>query len=52
MGPAARSLPEHGRLGLYGFGDSAHLVAQVTVAKVPQSTPSPAAWRPGDLRLS
>ncbi len=27
------SLPEHGRLGLYGFGDSAHLVAQVAVAQ-------------------
>ena len=25
------SLPEHGRLGLYGFGDSAHLVAQVAL---------------------
>jgi alcohol dehydrogenase, propanol-preferring len=27
------SLPEHGRLGLYGFGDSAHLVAQVALAQ-------------------
>jgi alcohol dehydrogenase, propanol-preferring len=27
------SVPEHGRLGLYGFGDSAHLVAQVAVAQ-------------------
>jgi alcohol dehydrogenase, propanol-preferring len=27
------SLPEHGRLGLYGFGDSAHLIAQVAVAQ-------------------
>ncbi len=27
------SLPEQGRLGLYGFGDSAHLVAQVAVAQ-------------------
>jgi alcohol dehydrogenase, propanol-preferring len=27
------SLPERGRLGLYGFGDSAHLVAQVAVAQ-------------------
>jgi alcohol dehydrogenase, propanol-preferring len=27
------SLPEHGRLGLYGFGDSAHLVAQLAVAQ-------------------
>jgi propanol-preferring alcohol dehydrogenase len=27
------SLPERGRLGLYGFGDSAHLVAQVALAQ-------------------
>jgi propanol-preferring alcohol dehydrogenase len=27
------SLPEHGRLGLYGFGDSAHLTAQVALAQ-------------------
>jgi alcohol dehydrogenase, propanol-preferring len=27
------SLPEHGRLGLYGFGDSAHLVAQLALAQ-------------------
>jgi propanol-preferring alcohol dehydrogenase len=27
------SLPERGRLGLYGFGDSAHLTAQVAVAQ-------------------
>jgi alcohol dehydrogenase, propanol-preferring len=27
------SLPDHGRLGLYGFGDSAHLVAQVALAQ-------------------
>lgn len=27
------SLPEHGRLGLYGFGDSAHLTAQVALAE-------------------
>jgi alcohol dehydrogenase, propanol-preferring len=27
------SLPEHGKLGLYGFGDSAHLVAQVALAQ-------------------
>jgi propanol-preferring alcohol dehydrogenase len=27
------SLPERGRLGLYGFGDSAHLVAQVARAQ-------------------
>jgi propanol-preferring alcohol dehydrogenase len=27
------SLPEHGRLGLYGFGDSAHLVAQVALVQ-------------------
>jgi len=27
------SVPEHGRLGLYGFGDSAHLCAQVAVAQ-------------------
>ncbi len=27
------SLPENGRLGLYGFGDSAHLVAQVALAQ-------------------
>ncbi len=27
------SLPEHGRLGLYGFGDSAHLCAQVALAQ-------------------
>ncbi len=27
------SLPDHGRLGLYGFGDSAHLVAQVALAR-------------------
>jgi propanol-preferring alcohol dehydrogenase len=27
------SLPEHGRLGLYGFGDSAHLVAQLALAE-------------------
>src|SRR5580692_12562222 len=27
------SLPEHGRLGLYGFGDSAHLVAQLALAR-------------------
>jgi alcohol dehydrogenase, propanol-preferring len=27
------SLPEHGRLGLYGFGDSAHLIAQVALAQ-------------------
>ena len=27
------SLPEHGRLGLYGFGDSAHLCAQVAIAQ-------------------
>ncbi len=27
------SLPARGRLGLYGFGDSAHLVAQVAVAQ-------------------
>jgi len=27
------SLPERGRLGLYGFGDSAHLVAQLAVAQ-------------------
>jgi propanol-preferring alcohol dehydrogenase len=27
------SLPEHGTLGLYGFGDSAHLVAQVALAQ-------------------
>jgi alcohol dehydrogenase, propanol-preferring len=27
------SLPEQGRLGLYGFGDSAHLVAQVALAQ-------------------
>jgi alcohol dehydrogenase, propanol-preferring len=27
------SVPEHGRLGLYGFGDSAHLVAQVALAQ-------------------
>ena len=26
-------LPDHGRLGLYGFGDSAHLVAQLAVAQ-------------------
>ena len=32
-GAAAASLPEHGRLGLYGFGDSAHLVAQVALAQ-------------------
>src|SRR5215469_1659957 len=25
------SVPEHGRLGLYGFGDSAHLCAQVAI---------------------
>jgi propanol-preferring alcohol dehydrogenase len=27
------SLPERGKLGLYGFGDSAHLVAQVALAQ-------------------
>ena len=27
------SLPEHGKLGLYGFGDSAHLVAQLALAQ-------------------
>jgi propanol-preferring alcohol dehydrogenase len=27
------SVPEHGRLGLYGFGDSAHLVAQLALAQ-------------------
>jgi propanol-preferring alcohol dehydrogenase len=27
------SLPERGRLGLYGFGDSAHLTAQVALAQ-------------------
>jgi alcohol dehydrogenase, propanol-preferring len=27
------SLPHHGTLGLYGFGDSAHLVAQVALAQ-------------------
>src|ERR1700727_2119291 len=27
------SLPEHGRLGLYGFGDSAHPIAQVALAQ-------------------
>jgi propanol-preferring alcohol dehydrogenase len=27
------SVPEHGRLGLYGFGDSAHLCAQIAVAQ-------------------
>jgi propanol-preferring alcohol dehydrogenase len=27
------SLPERGRLGLYGFGDSAHLVAQLALAQ-------------------
>jgi propanol-preferring alcohol dehydrogenase len=27
------SLPERGRLGLYGFGDSAHLIAQVALAQ-------------------
>src|ERR1700747_1520284 len=27
------SLPEHGRLGLYGFGDSAHLVPQRAVGQ-------------------
>jgi propanol-preferring alcohol dehydrogenase len=27
------SVPEHGRLGLYGFGDSAHLCAQVALAQ-------------------
>src|SRR5580700_899974 len=27
------SLPERGKLGLYGFGDSAHLVAQVALAR-------------------
>ena len=27
------SLPERGKLGLYGFGDSAHLVAQVAMAQ-------------------
>jgi propanol-preferring alcohol dehydrogenase len=27
------AVPEHGRLGLYGFGDSAHLCAQVAVAQ-------------------
>jgi len=27
------SVPDRGRLGLYGFGDSAHLVAQVAVAQ-------------------
>jgi alcohol dehydrogenase, propanol-preferring len=27
------SVPEHGRLGLYGFGDSAHLVIQVALAQ-------------------
>jgi alcohol dehydrogenase, propanol-preferring len=27
------SLPESGKLGLYGFGDSAHLVAQVALAQ-------------------
>src|SRR5256714_6609945 len=27
------SLPDNGRLGLYGFGDSAHLVAQVALAQ-------------------
>jgi alcohol dehydrogenase, propanol-preferring len=27
------SLPEHGRLGLYGYGDSAHLCAQVAQAQ-------------------
>jgi alcohol dehydrogenase, propanol-preferring len=27
------SLPEGGRLGLYGFGDSAHLIAQVALAQ-------------------
>jgi len=27
------SLPAHGRLGLYGFGDSAHLTAQVALAQ-------------------
>ena len=46
------SLPDHGRLGLYGFGDSAHLVAQVALAKVPPSMPSPAARRPSGWRLS
>jgi alcohol dehydrogenase, propanol-preferring len=27
------SLPERGKLGLYGFGDSAHLIAQVALAQ-------------------
>ena len=27
------AVPDHGRLGLYGFGDSAHLCAQVAVAQ-------------------
>jgi alcohol dehydrogenase, propanol-preferring len=27
------ALPEHGRLGLYGFGDSDHLIAQVALAQ-------------------
>jgi alcohol dehydrogenase, propanol-preferring len=27
------SLPDHGRLGMYGFGDSAHLIAQVALAQ-------------------
>src|SRR6202044_817585 len=36
------SLPERGRLGLYGFGDSAHLTAQVALA---QGAPVPALTR-------
>ena len=38
-------LPEGGRLGIWGFGGSAHLTAQVALAKEPRCTSAPAAGR-------
>ena len=31
-------LPEAGRLGIYGFGGSAHITAQIALATAPGST--------------